>query len=219
MERKILVIGGSSGISKSLVRTLSSDSMVIATSRTETEIEHASQTLQFDASTPNQLNLSSLQYLDGMIYCPGTINLKPFKSLKMEDFQHDLQVNFLGAVSVIQKALPLLLKSNMSPSIVLFSTVAAKIGMPYHASIAASKSAIEGLALSLSSELSPKIRVNTIAPSLTDTPLASPMINNETKLQASKIADVANWLLSEKAKFITGQTIQCDGGISSIVKL
>ena len=231
MEKKILVIGGNSGISKSLVRALSDDSFVVATSRTETHLEYASQTLKFDASSPDQLDLSSLEHLDGVVYCPGSIHLKPFKSLKIEDFQHDLQVNFLGAVSVIQKALPLLLKSKASPSIVFFSTVAAKIGMPYHASIAASKSAIEGLSLSLSAELAPKIRVNTIAPSLTDTPLASAMINSETKLQASKdrhpmkqignpddIAEVAKWLLSERAKFITGQVIQCDGGMSSIVK-
>ena len=231
MRRKILVIGGNSGISKSLVRDLSFDCEVIATSRTETDLEYAFQTLKFDAYSPDQFDLSSIEYLDGVVYCPGSINLKPFKSLKIDDFQQDLQVNFLGAVSVIQKSLPLLMKSTTFPSIVLFSTVAAKIGMPYHASIAASKAAIEGLSLSLSAELSPRIRVNTIAPSLTDTPLASAMINSEAKLQASKdrhpmkqignpddIAEVAKWLLSERAKFITGQVIQCDGGMSSIVK-
>jgi len=231
MKRKILVIGGSSGISKSLVRNLSYDCDVIATSRREMDLEYAYQTLKFEASSPDQFDLSSIEYLDGVVYCPGSINLKPFKSLKIDDFQQDLQVNFLGAVSVIQKSLPLLMKSTTFPSIVLFSTVAAKIGMPYHASIAASKAAIEGLSLSLSAELAPKVRVNTIAPSLTNTPLASAMINSETKLQASKdrhpmkqignpddIAEVAKWLLSERAKFITGQVIQCDGGMSSIVK-
>ena len=166
--------------------------------------------------------------INGIVYCPGTINLKPLKSLKLEDFQNDLEINLLGAVKVINKYFSNL-KSAEKASIVLFSTVAVQTGMPYHASIASAKGAIEGLTRSLAAEFAPSIRVNCIAPSITNTPLADKLLNNESKLKASEdrhplkrigsaeeIAHTVEFLLSDKSGFITGQIIKIDGGISSV---
>ena len=166
--------------------------------------------------------------INGLVYCPGTINLKPLKSLKIEDFQNDFEVNLLGAVKVINKYFNNL-KSSERSSIVLFSTVAVQTGMPYHSSIASAKGAVEGLTRSLAAEFAPTIRVNCIAPSITNTPLAEKLLNNESKRKASEdrhplkrigdaeeIAKTVLYLLSESANFITGQIIKVDGGISSI---
>jgi NAD(P)-dependent dehydrogenase (short-subunit alcohol dehydrogenase family) len=143
-------------------------------------------------------------------------------------FKNDFETNVLGAVKVIQKYLPNLQKSEKA-SIVLFSTVAVQTGMSFHASVAASKGAIEGLTRSLAAELSPKIRVNCIAPSLTDTPLAAKLLDSEQKKiasserhplktigEAADVASMVTWLLSDSAKFVTGQVFKMDGGISSI---
>ena len=166
--------------------------------------------------------------LDGIVYCPGTINLKPFRSLKPEDYQNDLEINLLGAVKLINKYLPIL-KAAGKASIVLFSTVAVQTGMPYHASIASAKGAVEGLARSLAAEFAPHIRVNCIAPSITSTPLAEKLLNSETKMKSSEerhplkrigsaeeIAELTVFLLSDNSGFITGQIIRADGGISSV---
>ena len=164
-----------------------------------------------------------------MVYWPGSINLKPFNRLTANDFLNDYNQNVLGAVNIIQKLLPNLKRVN-NASIILFSTVAAKIGMPYHASIAAAKGAIEGLAKSLAAEFaSAKIRVNVIAPSLTDTPLATVLLNTEEKREASakrhplqrignpdEMAKLVSFLLSDDSSWITGQIIGVDGGLSSI---
>jgi NAD(P)-dependent dehydrogenase (short-subunit alcohol dehydrogenase family) len=148
--------------------------------------------------------------------------------LKLDDFQNDFEVNVLGAVKVINKYFANL-KSSENSSIVLFSTVAVQTGMQYHASIAAAKGAIEGLTRSLAAEFSPNIRVNCIAPSITDTPLAEKLLNNEAKLNASEerhplkrigsseeIAKTVEFLLSPSSGFITGQILKVDGGISSV---
>jgi NAD(P)-dependent dehydrogenase (short-subunit alcohol dehydrogenase family) len=166
--------------------------------------------------------------LDGLVYFPGSITLKPFHRLTREDFLHDFQVNCLGAAETIRQALPSL-KAAPSASIVLFSTVAVAQGMPFHASIAAAKGAVEGLALSLAAELAPKIRVNVIAPSLTDTPLAGTLLNTEAKREAAakrhplqrigdpgQVAELADFLLSDASAFMTGQILRPDGGLSSI---
>ena len=231
-KKTYLIIGGSSGISQSLVQELSPEATVIATSRKDTNISGAERTLRYEAKDQQPLDLSGLDHLDGLVYCPGSINLKPFKSLKVEDFLKDYEVNFLGAVQAIKSALPLLLKGSTVPSIVLFSTVATRIGMPYHASISSAKAAIEGLGISLAAELAPKVRVNIIAPSLTDTPLAESLLNNEVKIKAAQerhplkqvgdpqdIAKLIKWILSDDAKFLTGQVIPYDGGMSSIAKV
>ncbi|MGB5530148.1 MAG: SDR family oxidoreductase, partial [Ignavibacteriaceae bacterium] len=158
----------------------------------------------------------------------GSINLKPFKSFKEQDYIDDFRINALGVVKVINHFLPNLKKSEKS-SIVLFSTVAVQTGMPYHASIAMAKGAVEGLTRSLAAEFAPKIRVNAIAPSLTDTPMASKLLSNEEKKEASakrhplgsvgkpdEIANAAYYLLSDESSWVTGQILHIDGGMSSM---
>lgn len=174
----------------------------------------------FDLELPDRL--------DGIVYCPGTINLKPFHRLSAEDFLNDFHINFLGAVKVIQQALKPLKKSEQA-SIVLFSSVAAKLGLSFHSSIASSKAAVEGLARSLAAELAPKIRVNVVAPSLTDTPLASQLLSNDDKKaanaerhplkkigEAKDIAEAALFLLSDRSKWMSGQVMTVDGGIGNL---
>lgn len=163
-----------------------------------------------------------------MVYFPGSISLKPFHRLTTEDFLHDFRVNCLGAVAAIQAALPAL-KAAPHASVVMFSTIAASQGLSFHASIAAAKGAVEGLTLSLAAELAPKIRVNAIAPSLTDTPLAGALLNTDAKKEASAkrhplqqvgnpedVAQLVAFLLSDASKFFTGQILHPDGGLSSV---
>ena len=184
--------------------------------------------MQYDA-TDGVLDVSQLpSQLDGFVYCPGSINLRPFKGLKPETFSKDFEINVLGAVQSLQSVLKNLLESPQA-SLVFFSTVAVQTGMPFHASVAASKGAIEGLTRSLAAEYAPKLRVNTIAPSLTNTPLASKFLNNEIKLEkanerhplkyigsADDIANTARFLLSDESKWMTGQIIHLDGGIGDL---
>lgn len=166
--------------------------------------------------------------LHGLIYCPGTINLRPFARIQPSDFLQDFNLQVGGAVKVIQAALPAL-KNSGSASIILFSTVAVQLGLNFHTQVAASKGAIEGLTRALSAELAPNIRVNCIAPSLTDTPLAASLLNSEQKMEANAqrhplkrvgtvndISEMACFLLSEKSSWITGQILHVDGGMSSI---
>lgn len=182
----------------------------------------------FDASATPPAELEIPESLDGLVYCPGTITLKPFHRLKEDDFLADYRVNFLGAVNAIQQCLPALKKSPQA-SIVLFGSVAADTGMGFHASIASAKAAVEGLARSLAAELAPKIRVNVIAPSLTKTPLSTNLTDTEDKQkaaagrhplraigQADDVAELVCFLLSDATRFMSGQTLRPDGGISSL---
>ena len=166
--------------------------------------------------------------LHGLIYCPGTINLRPFARIQPSDFLQDFNLQVGGAVKVIQAALPAL-KNSGSASIILFSTVAVQLGLNFHTQVAASKGAIEGLTKALSAELAPNIRVNCIAPSLTNTPLAASLLNSEQKMEANAqrhplkrvgtvndISEMACFLLSDKSNWITGQILHVDGGMSSI---
>ena len=167
--------------------------------------------------------------LHGLIYAPGSINLKPFQRLMPDDFRRDFEVNVMGAVSALHVAYPALKKSK-DASVVLFSTVAAKLGMGMHASVAVAKSAVEGLTKSLAAEFAPfNIRVNAVAPSLTDTPMAGFLLADDNKREAANkrhplnrygtadgVAGMAAYLLSDQANWITGQIIGVDGGMGSL---
>ena len=225
-----LIVGGTSGIGLETTKLLSKNDRVIVLSRAKRNLDGFNN-MEFysaDVTKPIDEFPSIDSSINGLVYCPGTINLKPLKSLKIEDFQNDFEVNLLGAVKVINKYFNNL-KSSERSSIVLFSTVAVQTGMPYHSSIASAKGAVEGLTRSLAAEFAPTIRVNCIAPSITNTPLAEKLLNNESKRKASEdrhplkrigdaeeIAKTVLYLLSESANFITGQIIRVDGGISSI---
>ena len=228
--KNILLIGGSYGIGLAIAKELQYENKVFIASRTNEEIAEMNVThIPFDATT-DTLDTSKLpEVIDGLVYCPGSINLRPFRGLKPEAFEHDLQINFISLVKVIQSVLPNLTASNQS-SIVLFSSVAASMGMPFHTSVAAAKGAIEGFAKALAAEYAPKVRVNVIAPSLTDTPLAEKFLSNEEKKEKSAqrhplkrvgstddMAQMASFLLSEKSSWISGQIFHVDGGMSTLL--
>ncbi len=228
--KNILLIGGSYGIGLAIAKELQYENKVFVASRTNENIADLHVThLPFDA-TIDTLDTNVLpEVIDGLVYCPGSINLRPFKGLKPESFESDLQINFISLVKVIQSILPNLIASEQS-SIVVFSSVAASMGMPFHTSVAAAKGAIEGFAKALAAEYAPKIRVNVIAPSLTDTPLADKFLNNETKQEKSAerhplkrfgkpedIANMASFLLSNKSSWISGQIFHVDGGMSTLL--
>lgn len=228
--KNILLIGGSYGIGLAIAKELQYENKVFIASRTNDEIAEMHVThIPFDAST-DSLDTSKLpEVIDGLVYCPGSINLRPFRGLKPEAFEQDLQINFISLVKVIQSVLPNLTASNQS-SIVLFSSVAASMGMPFHTSVAAAKGAIEGFAKALAAEYAPKMRVNVIAPSLTDTPLAEKFLSNDEKKEKSgqrhplkrvgtsdDMAQMASFLLSEKSSWISGQIFHVDGGMSTLL--
>lgn len=228
--KNILLIGGSYGIGLELAKELQTGNNVFVASRTKDHLSDLKVThIPFDATT-DTLNTSLLpSVIDGLVYCPGSINLRPFRGLKPETFESDMQINFFSMVKVVQAVLPQLTASEQS-SIVLFSSVAVKMGMPFHTSIAAAKGAIEGFAKALAAEYAPKIRVNAIAPSLTDTPLADKFLNTEEKKEKSAlrnplkrfgttadISQMAAFLLSEKSTWISGQIFHVDGGMSALL--
>jgi NAD(P)-dependent dehydrogenase (short-subunit alcohol dehydrogenase family) len=228
-DKNILIVGGSSGIGKALAELLSPSNNLFIASRTADNLTHLNvKHIPFDATT-DDLDISALpEQLHGFVYCPGSINLRPFKGLGIDAFESDFQLNVMGAVKVLKSVLGQLAAS-VSSSVVFFSTVAVQTGMPFHSSIAASKGAIEGLTRSLAAEFAPKIRVNAIAPSLVDTPLAAKFLNNETKLEkanerhplgrvgnAKEIAQAAAYLLGEESTWMTGKVLQLDGGIGNL---
>ena len=182
-DKNILIIGGSSGIGLALAELLAPHNNIIVASRTAESIAGLDvKNISYDA-TQDDLDTSLLpEVLHGFVYCPGSINLRPFKSLKLDAFQSDFEINLLGAVRSLKSVLNQLSVSG-NASVVFFSTVAVQTGMPFHSSVAASKGAIEGLTRSLAAEFAPKIRVNAIAPSLVDTPMASKFLNNEVKIE------------------------------------
>lgn len=228
-NKNILIIGGSSGIGLALAEQLVPHNKVFIASRSGDAVQHLDiQHISYDA-TQDDLDTSQLpEELHGFIYCPGSINLRPFKGLKLEAFQSDFEVNVLGAVRSLKSVLSHLSASG-NAAVVLYSTVAVQTGMPFHSSVAASKGAIEGLTRSLAAEFAPKIRVNAIAPSLVDTPLASKFLNNEAKMDkanerhplgrvgsAKEIAQATTFLLGEESSWMTGRVLQLDGGIGNL---
>ncbi len=225
--KNILIIGASSGIGRSLAMKLKEKGCsILSVSRKEPDIT-VDRHLFWDATSDELPKLPEMP-LHGLAYCPGSILLRPFRSLKPADFRESLELNLIGAVKMIAHALPLL-QAPDAASIVLFSTVAASVGMPYHAVVSASKGAIEGLGLALAAELAPKIRVNVIAPSLVATPLSSKLTNSEAKIKVAAerhplkqignpetIAEIASFLLLNTSEWMTGQVLHVDGGLSSL---
>ncbi len=224
-----LIIGGSSGIGQQLATQLAdAGHFVLATYNSHPPVTTHPQISYHPLNVLEEnLTLDFLpETLSGLVYCPGSINLRPFERIKPADFEADYKLQVIGAIRVIQMALPRL-KQTENASIVLFSTVAVQTGLPFHTQVAASKGAIEGLTRALAAEYAPKVRVNCIAPSLTNTPLAASLLNSEQKLEANAqrhpmkrigtpedIANMAAFLLSDKASWITGQIMHVDGGMS-----
>jgi len=225
------VLGGSSGIGKSLVTLLADSGSNVFTTYRQHPPESEKANLAYHALDVMQpeLKLDFLpDKLHGFVYCPGSINLLPFSRIKPADFVTDYELQVIGAIKAMQGILPRL-KAAEQASVVFFSTVAVQSGFNFHSQVAASKGALEGLTRSLAAELSPTIRVNAIAPSITDTPLASRLLSSEEKKHANAqrhplkkigspddIAEIAAFLLSSKAAWITGQILTIDGGISTL---
>ena len=229
--KNYLVIGGSSGIGKSLVQHLNENGDYVFATYNLKKPGHISSHTHYSHLNvlDEDLTLDFLpDQLDGVAYCPGSINLKPFTRIKPSAFEEDYKIQVLGAIKVLQIVLPKL-KNSEQASVLLFSTVAVQTGFNFHSQVAASKGAIEGLTRSLAAEWAPKIRINAIAPSLTDTPLAAKLLSTDEKKEANaqrhplkkigtpkEIAEMAAFLLSPKSSWMTGQIIHLDGGMSSI---
>jgi 3-oxoacyl-[acyl-carrier protein] reductase len=227
MKKNILIIGGTSGIGAALAQQLQEEAKLYLASRNATEAPVNAEKINFDASTEILPTEALPEQLDGFIYCPGSIQLRPFKGLKPDAFRADFELNVMGAIQCLQQVLPLLQKAPQA-SVVFFSTVAVQTGMPFHASVASAKGALEGLTRTLAAEWAPKIRVNAIAPSLVNTPLADKFLNNETKQARAaerhplqrvgtpeEIAALAAFLINDNSAWMTGQIVTVDGGIGS----
>jgi len=226
--KNILLIGGSTGIGYELSQKLKEDNNLFISTRDQGKFNDPNiKTHGLDLDKEFETDWLP-DHLDGFVYLPGTINLRPFKGLKPSVFLDDFNINVMGCVKILQKVLPKI-QAAENPSIVMFSTVAVKIGMPFHSSVSSSKGAIEGLTRSLAAEFAPKIRVNSIAPSILDTPLAEKFLNSETKLENSRnrhplkeigspkdISEIVKFLLEDNSKWMTGQIIPFDGGMSSV---
>jgi NAD(P)-dependent dehydrogenase (short-subunit alcohol dehydrogenase family) len=227
----ILIIGASSGIGQQLaIQLASSGHRVFGTYHSNPSTSEISNLTYHHCNVLDEKPDFSFvpEAIDGLVYCPGSIILKPFHRIKPDDFLDDYQLQVMGAIKTTQAALPALKKGNQS-AIVFFSTAAVQTGLNFHTLVAASKGAVEGLTRALAAELSPTIRVNCIAPSLTDTPMAASLLNTEEKRAAnslrhplkrigtpSDIANMADFLLTEKSGWITGQVMHVDGGISRL---
>lgn len=222
--KNIVIIGGNSGIGKTLAETceaLGANLFLYSKSGEGTVALDTSKDFDEIPGLP--------EVIDAVVYTPGTINLKPFHRISIEDFRQEMEVNFFGAVRVLQACMKGLKRSDHA-SVVLFSTVAVQTGMGFHAGIASAKGAIEGLTRSLAAEWAPyHIRVNAVAPSLTDTPLASALLSSEEKREASNkrhplgrfgtpedIAQAVKYLLSDESSWMTGQILHVDGGMANL---
>lgn len=226
-----LIVGASSGIGARLAFQLANAGNQVYATYNKNEVHSQNPSIHY-----SYLNVLDEQFsldflpddISGLVYCPGSIKLKPFERIKPDDFETDYKLQVIGAIKITHAVLPKLKKSE-NASIVLFSTVAVQNGLPFHSQVSASKGAIEGLSRALAAEFAPTIRVNCIAPSLTDTPLASSLLNSDLKKEANAmrhplkrigttndIANMAEFLLSDKASWITGQILHVDGGISTL---
>jgi len=231
-EQEFVVFGGSAGIGLEITRRLFAMKRrvtVVARSARNVDLPEDVARLSIDLTRDDIDPESIPEKIQGMIYCPGSIRLRPFHRLTAEEFMADFQINLLGAVKAVQACLPGLKKAQAPASIVLFSTVAVQTGMPFHASIASAKGAVEGLTRSLAAEFAPGIRVNAIAPSLTETDLARGLLSDAGKRSAAAdrhplkrigqpqdIAAAATFLLADSSSWITGQVIAVDGGMGAL---
>ncbi|MEA1786208.1 SDR family oxidoreductase [Arenibacter sp. GZD96] len=226
-KKNILLIGGSHGIGNHIVQLLNDQNHIYVASRSPKGLaDFAITYMPFNVLT-DTLDVSQLpDELHGFVYCPGSINLKPLKMMGLETFQEDMELNFFSLVKVVKQILPYMAQN---ASMVFFSTVAVGQGMPFHTSVAAAKGAVEGFGRALAAEYAPKLRVNVIAPSLVDTPLASRLLNNDKKRelmsqrhplkkvgQPQDIAEMAVFLLNDKSTWMTGQVLGVDGGLSRL---
>ena len=226
--KNILIIGGSSGISAAVAQIcLEQGNTVYTACRNPPEMPGVHH-IPYDVLDP-QASLEGLpEHLDGFVYAPGSINLRPFRALKPEAFAADFEINTMGMIRSLQSVLPKLLNSTQA-SIVTYSTVAVQQGMPFHASVAVAKGALEGLTRSLAAEYAPKIRVNAIAPSLTNTPLAGKLLSSDEKIEKMNerhplkrvgtphdIAQCTYFLLSDASSWMTGQVMGLDGGMGAL---
>ena len=226
--KNILLIGGSTGIGYELSQKLKQDYNVFISTRDQDKFNDQNIITQ-ELNLDQEFETDWLpEQIDGFVYLPGTINLRPFKGLKPSVFLEDFNINVMGCVKILQKVLSRI-QAAENPSIVMFSTVAVKIGMPFHSSVSSSKGAIEGLTRSLAAEFAPKIRVNSIAPSILETPMSEKFLNSEAKLDnaknrhplkeigsAKEISEIVKFLLEDNSKWMTGQIISVDGGMSSL---
>jgi NAD(P)-dependent dehydrogenase (short-subunit alcohol dehydrogenase family) len=226
-----LIIGASSGIGKALALQLANAGHTVFGTFHKTAIQSTHPAIHY--ANLNVLDENLVfdflpETLNGIIYCPGSINLRPFERIKAADFTNDYNLQVVGAIKVIQAVISKL-KNSENAAIVFFSTLAVQAGLPFHSQVSASKGALEGLTKAMAAEYAPKIRVNCIAPSLTDTPLATALLNTDQKKEinaqrhplkrigtAEDIANMAEFLLSEKASWISGQILHVDGGLSTL---
>lgn len=230
-KEQYVIIGGSHGIGFRLVeRLLDRGSDVTVVSRTGEGLSELSGVTHIAGDvTSDDFAIAGLpDKIHGLAYCPGSINLGPVRGLKADGMLDDFKLNAVGAVRCLQAAL-LAMKAAERSSMVMFSTVAVSQGLPMHASVAMAKGAVEGLTRSLAAELAPNIRVNCVAPALTDTPLASRLLSSDQKRSAmaerhplkrigepDDIAAIAEFLLTHQSSWITGQVIGVDGGMSRV---
>jgi len=220
---KVLLIGSSSDIAQYMVKNASSELEFIELTSNPTGSH------QHEIDVQDDSTFTSIDgEIDGLVYFPGSINLRPFSGLKLKDFQSDYEINVLGLIKILKHYHKQFAENS---SIVFISTVAAQVGMPFHSSIALCKSAIEGLCRSLAAEWSPKIRVNCVAPSVVQTKLAARLFRTETQVeqmnarhplqkvgQPKNISDAIEFLLSDKSSWMTGQVLHVDGGLSTLKK-
>lgn len=227
MKKNYIIAGASSSIAKTLAHQLKEQGHAVIGISTKTEVEGYDKVYpvtNYHDSTYPELEISA----NGLIYFPGSINLKPFARLGSEDFISDFNINALGAVKFVQAYLKNMKLAGTS-SVVFVSSVAASCGMPYHSSIAMAKAAVEGLTISLAAELAPSVRVNAVAPSLTNTTLSEKFLNTPDKTEAAqkrnplkqigKPEDISNaieFLISDKSGWVTGQIISVDGGMNNL---